>query len=124
MNESDAPTRNRSQMIVRTLTHGPARGMTRRELAIALGADPNIVSGTLTALKRRRIITCNPATGLWQVLTRDAPFKARGVDALRADGETAPLLPERGVEAEDLTWMQAQRDRAAAKQRARAGGVG
>ena len=118
----DTRTLNRSENLVRLLTHGPSLGMTRRELAIALGADPNIVSGTLTALKRRRIITCDPATGLWRVTARDVVFKARGVEALRADGETAPLLPERGVTAEDLAWMQAQRAKAA-KRQARAGGV-
>ena len=116
----DTRTLNRSENLVRILTRGPGLGMTRGELAIALGADPNIVSGTLTALKRRRVVACNPATGLWRVTARDVVFKARGVDALRADGETAPLLPEPGVTAEDLAWMRDQRMKAAAR-RMRAG---
>jgi hypothetical protein len=122
VNEPDAPTLNRSEMIVRTLTRGPALGMTRREVAIALSADPNIISGLLTRLKRRRVVACDPVTQLWRVTARDAPFKARSVEALRADGDTAPLRPEPGVTAEDLAWMQSHRAKADAR-RARSGGA-
>ena len=112
-----APCRNRSEAMVRLLERAPD-GLKSREVADALGIPNNRVCTALDKLAHRGAIARDPQTRRWHVKAGDVRFYDRG------GGDGARLVATAGVTVEDLEWMQAQRDRAAAKQRARAGGVG
>lgn len=90
----------RAERIYRMVQDAPD-GLPTGAIAAAFGTSGRRASASLNSLRPR--VARDPVSGLWRA----------GIGDDRADGRA--VLKVVGITAEDLAWMQAQRDRAAAK---------